>query len=147
MRKFEGLFSSLSGEWQTPQELFDELDGEFHFTLDACATPLNTKCPSFYSEESLDHIWPGRVFVNPPYGRKIGDWVRHAYTESQHCILNRVVVMLLPARTDTQWWHRYVMKANEIRFIEGRLHFPDEFGLDQGPASFPSCVVVFRPPA
>lgn len=134
------LFSSASGDWETPQELFDVLNEEFHFTLDACATPLNTKCPVFYSEDSLDHTWPGRVFCNPPYGRRILDWVRHAYTESQHCLRNEVVVMLLPSRTDTKWWHRWVMKADEIRFIEGRL----KFGGAKNSAPFPSCIVVFR---
>ena len=136
----QAMFSSASGDWETPQGLFDELNKEFGFTLDACATPLNTKCPLFYSEESLDRTWPGRVFVNPPYGREIGKWVSHAYTESQCCIGNEVVVMLLPSRTDTAWFHEYVLRADEIRFIRGRLKFSGW----HTSAPFPAMVVVFR---
>ena len=144
MGRFRGLFSSLSGDWQTPQGLFDELDKEFHFTLDACATWQTAKCPEFYQVDSLSKPWTGVVFCNPPYGCGIAEWVRKGYHSS---LLGATVVMLLPSRTDTKsWWHPYVMKADETRFIEGRLHFLDKWGLDQGPAPFPSCVVVFRPP-
>jgi site-specific DNA-methyltransferase (adenine-specific) len=145
--RFKGLYTSLSGEWRTPQELFDELDKEFHFILDPCGTSTNHKCPYYFAEAdgSLNRPWHEYdvVFVNPPYGRGIGKWTQKGLAES---ILGATVVMLLPARTDTAWWHNYVMRADEIRYIRGRLHFPDKYGLEQGPAPFPSCVVVFRPP-
>lgn len=135
------LFSSASGDWETPQELFDELDREFHFTLDAAATPANAKCRDFFTtgQNALHHAWPGRVFCNPPYGRELWKWVFQGYTEALCCLRNEVVVMLLPSRTDTQWWHDYVMKADEIRFIKGRLKFSGH----KNPAPFPSCIVVF----
>jgi len=135
-----GLFSSASHYWATPQEVFNSLDAEFHFTLDACATPENAKCARFYTEQEngLWRSWDGVVFVNPPYGRLIGEWIQKAYWEAVRggC----TVVMLLPARTDTRWWHGWVMKADEIRFIRGRL----KFGGAKTGAPFPSCIVVFR---
>jgi len=148
-RKFKGLYSSLSGEWRTPQGLFNELDREFDFNLDPCASTDSAKCGIFFGpkENGLATSWrlfgePSRAFVNPPYGRQIGAWIKKGYEES---LDGTLVVMLLPARTDTAWWHDYVMKATEIRYIRGRLHFLDEWGLDRGPAPFPSCVVIFRP--
>lgn len=136
----QAMFSSASGDWETPQGLFKELDNEFHFNLDACATPETAKCRSFYTvaDNALGRPWAGTVFVNPPYGRGITAWVAKAYSESQ--VWGRTVVMLLPARTDTSWWHDYVMKADEIRFIRGRL----KFGRAKNSAPFPSCVVIFR---
>ena len=136
----EGMFSSKSDEWETPQDLFDRLDAEFHFNLDPCATVEMAKCAKFYTKEQdgLAHSWVGdRAFVNPPYGREIGRWLRKANYESKaHGVL---VVMLVPARTDTQWWHNYVMEASEIRFIKGRIRF---VGAEHS-APFPSVVVVF----
>lgn len=135
------LFSSASGDWETPQELFDALNEEFHFTLDACATRENALCPVFYSEDSLTRPWYNNVYCNPPYGRQIGEWVRKGCLATS-CFEARVVVMLLPARTDTRWWHDWVMKADEIRFIRGRLKFSGH----KNSAPFPSCIVVFRSP-
>ncbi len=140
-----GLFSSARGDWETPQELFDELNEEFDFDLDVCATSHDTKCPVFIAPraDALSQHWgPQRaegwtVWCNPPYGRRIGKWVEKGYIESQHGL---TVVMLLPSRTDTIWWHEYVMKADDIRFIRGRLKFS---GHKTG-APFPSCIVVFR---
>jgi site-specific DNA-methyltransferase (adenine-specific) len=136
------LFSSASGEWETPRELFDVLDAEFRFTLDACATPANALCERYFCADALEQPWTGNVYCNPPYGRQIGEWVRKGCEEAQSGRAE-VVVMLLPARTDTRWWHDYVMKAGEIRFIRGRLRFS---GHKNG-APFPSCIVVFRRPA
>lgn len=141
------LMSSNSREWETPQEFFDKLDAEFHFELDPCATSANAKCRVYYTKETdgLSKDWAryeGAVFVNPPYGREIGEWVRKAYKEARE--YRATVVMLLPARTDTRWWHRWVMKAYEIRFVQGRLYFTDSDG-KTGRAPFPSAVVVFRP--
>ena len=131
------LFSSATGEWETPQEVFDALDLEFGgFDLDPCATAENAKCPNFYTkdDDGLDKPWGGKVFVNPPYGRSIGAWIKRCYEAPG------LVVALLPSRTDTAWWHDYVMKADEIRFIRGRL----KFGGAKNSAPFPSAIVVWR---
>lgn len=136
----KGLMSSNTNEWATPIKTFQELDAEFHFNLDPCATHENHKCDKYYTieEDGLQQDWGGqRVFCNPPYGRVIGDWVRKCYEESQKP--DTVVVMLIPARTDTAYFHDYIYhKAKEIRFVRGRLHFNEA-----GPAPFPSMIVVF----
>lgn len=138
----ELMFSSKTDLWETPQDLFDELNNEFQFTLDVCATPENAKCDKFYTKEQdgLKHPWKGTVWCNPPYGRGIGQWVRRALFAS---VSGSTVVMLLPARTDTKWFHDYIYKRNnvEIRFIRGRL----KFGGSKNSAPFPSMVVVFMP--
>ena len=133
---------SKSSEWATPQDLFDELDQEFNFTLDPCATHENHKCGRYYTraEDGLTQSWSGeRVFMNPPYGNEISLWVAKAYTES---LQGALVVCLIPSRTDTRYWHDYVMKADEIRFIEGRLRF---IGKATESAPFPSAIVIFQP--
>ena len=124
----KGLFSSASQHWTTPKELYDSLDAEFNFNDDPC--PL--------SENGIDGLlreWGTRTFCNPPYGRNIGKWINKGYNESQQ---GKLVVMLIPSRTDTKWFHEYVLKG-EIRFIKGRLKFGDA---KQG-APFPSAIVVF----
>ena len=132
-----GLFTSARGDWATPDEVFADLDAEIHFDLDPCAEPETAKCQRFYSGiEGLLSPWKGRVFVNPPYGRKIGAWVQRCALASENGA--SVVVGLLPARTDTAWFHSYCLKAREIRFIRGRLHFDG-----RGPAPFPSMIVVW----
>lgn len=136
------MFSSATDNWSTPQDFFDKLNDEFHFTLDVCADENNHKCEHYYTKEidGLSRPWIGTVWCNPPYGRKIGEWVRRAYISSQ--IGSATVVMLLPARTDTRWFHEYIYnKSNtEIRFIKGRL----KFGGCKNSAPFPSMVVIFR---
>lgn len=134
------MFSSKSAEWETPQELFNELNDEFHFTLDVCATAENAKCEHYYTQEQdgLARPWKGTVWCNPPYGRSIGSWVRRGLFASA---AGHTVVMLLPARTDTRWFHEYIYRKAEIRFIKGRL----KFGGSKNSAPFPSMVVVFRP--
>src|ERR1041385_5497086 len=99
-------FSSATPEWATPQDFFDELDKEFHFEIDVCATKENAKCKKFYTKEDdgLSYGWSGRVWCNPPYGREIGKWVAHAFLHSH----KGTTVMLLPARTDTRWFHDYI---------------------------------------
>ena len=138
----ELMFSSKTDLWETPQDLFDKLNNEFQFTLDVCATPENAKCDNFYTKEQdgLEYPWKGTVWCNPPYGRGIGQWVRRALFAS---VSGSTVVMLLPARTDTKWFHHYIYKRNnvEIRFIRGRL----KFGGSKNSAPFPSMVVVFMP--
>jgi len=136
------LFSSKTGEWSTPQDFFDKLNWRFGpFDLDPCATVHNTKCANFYTEaeDGLSKDWSGhKVFVNPPYGKGIDKWIEKAYNESMN--ESTRVVMLIPARTDTKYWHKYVMKAKEIHFIKGRL----KFGHSTNSAPFPSAVVVFE---
>lgn len=135
-----GLFSSKTSEWSTPDDLFLELESQYGpFNLDPCATPGNAKCLKFFTQvdDGLSLPWEGKVFMNPPYGREIGKWVKKAYEESQK---GSMVVCLLPARTDTRWFHDYCLKG-DIRFLKGRL----KFGGQTNPAPFPSMIVVFRP--
>jgi site-specific DNA-methyltransferase (adenine-specific) len=131
-------FSSATDLWSTPQDFYDKLDAEFHFTLDPCATHDNHKTDKYFTidDDGLKQDWSHDiVFMNPPYGRVIGDWMKKA-AES-----NTTVVCLVPARTDTKWWHDYVIEHNaEIRFIKGRL----KFGGQKNSAPFPSAVVIFR---
>ena len=136
----ELMFSSKTDLWETPKDLFDKLNEEFHFALDVCATPENAKCEEFYTKEQdgLKQPWKGTVWCNPPYGRQIGEWVRRAFLAS---VSGSTVVMLLPARTDTKWFHEYIYGKAEIRFIRGRL----KFGGSKNSAPFPSMVVVFMP--
>lgn len=132
-------FSSATNEWETPADLFYELDAEFHFTLDPCCTHENSKCAKHYTatEDGLSRSWAGEVvFMNPPYGRAIGAWIKKAYREA---MAGAVVVCLIPSRTDTAYWHDYVMSATEIRYIRGRLRF----GNSKNSAPFPSAIVVF----
>jgi site-specific DNA-methyltransferase (adenine-specific) len=131
-------FSSATVEWETPRALFDELSGIYGgFTLDPCATRDNAKCTRYFTreEDGLRQPWDGKVFVNPPYGRGIGLWVRKAYEES---LKGALVVCLLPARTDTRWWQDYA-KCGHVWFLRGRL----KFGNAKNAAPFPSAIVTF----
>jgi len=133
-------FSSADNTWETPQDFFQKLDEEFNFTLDPCATAETAKCEKYYTEadNGLQQDWQGEsVFMNPPYGREIKHWLKKAYEESRK--YHTQVVCLIPSRTDTKYWHEYVMKANEIRFVKGRL----KFGNATNSAPFPSAVVIF----
>ena len=144
------MFSSKSSEWETPQDFFDKLNKEFKFTLDPCCTHENKKCEKYYTmeEDGLSKSWKDEiVFVNPPYA-DIGRWVKKAYEESANN--NAAVVMLIPARTDTKYWHDYIMEmATAVYFIKGRLKFYNKVIADYtgkndlSPAPFPSVVVVF----
>lgn len=130
------FFSSKSEEWATPQDFFEQIDKEFHFNLDACATAENAKCDKYYTKEQdgLSQEWNGIVWCNPPYGRSIGMWVKKAYESKA------TVVLLVPARTDTKWFHAYVLGKAEVRFVKGRL----KFGGCKNSAPFPSMLVVYR---
>jgi phage N-6-adenine-methyltransferase len=132
-------FSSATDLHTTPQSFFDALDAEFHFTLDVCACPENAKCKEFYTKEQdgLAQAWFGTVWMNPPYGREIGKWVEKANIAAGY---GATVVCLLPARTDTNWWHDHCTQ-HEVRFVRGRL----KFGGAIHNAPFPSAVVVMRP--
>ncbi len=134
------MFSSKTDLWETPQDFFDDLDLEFHFDLDVCALPKNAKCGRYYTpeEDGLAQPWEGTCWLNPPYGREIGRWVKKAADSATG---GATVVMLLPARTDTRWFHDYIYGKAEIRFVKGRL----KFGGAKNSAPFPSMVVVFRP--
>lgn len=134
------LYSSKSEEWATPQYLFDELDKEFHFTLDPCCTHENAKCEKHFTvvEDGLKQDWTGEtVFCNPPYGRKLPRWIEKCAKSAGD---GTTVVMLIPARTDTKAFHEYIYGKAEIRFIKGRLAFGDS----KTSAPFPSMVVIFR---
>ena len=139
-----GLFTSDKDYWETPKGLFDELNEEFSFDLDVAASHSNAKLPKYYTveDDALKQKWAGSVFVNPPYGREIKHWVKKAYEESllSH---NKCVVMLIPSRTDTSYWHDYIFgKAKDIRFLRGRIKF-ELNGETKQSAPFPSAVVVF----
>ena len=134
-------FSSKSNEWTTPQHLFDELNQEFNFTLDPCATEENAKCSKHFTieDDGLSKDWSNDVvFMNPPYGREIKKWIKKAYEESLN---GATVVCLIPARTDTTYWHDFIFdKADDIKFLKGRL----KFGNGKNSAPFPSAIVVYK---
>jgi phage N-6-adenine-methyltransferase len=133
-------FSSATDEWSTPQTFFDALNAEFGFTLDVCATDTNAKCKRYFTraDDGLKQPWGSdRCWMNPPYGRQIGTWMAKAYAAAASGAL---VVCLVPARTDTGWWQDYAARADEIRFVRGRLRF----GNARNAAPFPSAVVIFQ---
>jgi site-specific DNA-methyltransferase (adenine-specific) len=136
-----GLFyTEQRQDWATPRDLFEALDREFHFTLDVCASAENAKVPQHLTEEdnALMLEWSGACYMNPPYA-KMEQWVRKAHLEACR---GAVVVCLLPVRTDTSWWHEWVTKAREVRFIRGRVRFEGT----TSSAPFASAVVVFDRP-
>ena len=134
------MFSSVRIDYPTPDDVYKQLNDEFDFTLDPCANLENAKCRNFYTAEQdgLSKKWTGKVYMNPPYGRDIGRWIAKAYRSvtQKECEL---VVALIPSRTDTRWWHDYVMKADEIRFVKGRIKFDGK-----NSAPFPSAIVIWR---
>ncbi len=137
----KAMIMSERDDWETPTDLFEKLNKEFNFQLDVCASDENAKCKKYFTKKNnaLKLAWNHHesIFMNPPYGRKIGPFIKRAYEESQ---LNCTVVCLLPARTDTKWFHDYCVKG-EIRFIKGRLKFSNS----KNNAPFPSMIVIFRP--
>ena len=140
------FMSSERMDWETPQTLFDELDAEFHFTVDAAASDANAKCARYYTVEQngLDQDWGReRVFCNPPYGRDVARWARKAYREAAKP--GTLVVLLVAARTDTLWFHDYIWngKASEVRFLRGRLRFELD-GEPGNAAPFPSLIAIYR---
>ena len=135
----KAMFSSASDDWETPQWLFDKLNDEFHFTIDVCASKENAKVSRFYTKEQngLNQDWTGEtVWCNPPYGRQIKHWIYKAY---QHFIGGGRAVLLIPARTETSWFHDYIYGQAEVRFIRGRLHFNNS----KWNAPFPSMIVIY----
>lgn len=140
-----------STEWETPTEFFQRLHLEFEFRIDVCASDKNHKCLRYLTEEcdALQVSWhkcipsgiKASVWMNPPYGRGIGAWVKKAYEESRYGL---TVVGLLPANTGPEWWHEYVMRASEIRLVRGRIHFLQD-GEPRKDTNFDSAVVIWRP--
>jgi phage N-6-adenine-methyltransferase len=130
------MFSSKTDLWETPQDLFDKYNRVYHFDTDVCALESNAKCENFYTPEidGLSQEWTGVCWCNPPYGRTLKKWVKKA------CESSATVVMLLPARTDTKWFHEYCLPYGKIEFLKGRVKFGDA----KTGAPFPSMVVVFE---
>jgi phage N-6-adenine-methyltransferase len=136
MAEFKTKFNTGKQDWETPESIFDPLNREFCFNLDVCAIPSNTKCEKYFTPEQngLNKKWRGMCWMNPPFGQQ-SKWVKKAYEESQN---GATVVCLLPARTNTNWWHDYCMKG-EIRFIRGRPKFKGaKHGLPQ-----PLAIIIF----
>jgi site-specific DNA-methyltransferase (adenine-specific) len=133
-----GLYTSNTDEWETPQELFDSLNKQYSFTLDVSANDENKKCNKYFTkeEDGLLQDWSkDTCWMNPPYGREIAKWVKKAFES------NTTVVCLLPARTDTKWFHDYIYNKAQVKFIRGRL----KFGGAKWNAPFPSMIAVFSP--
>lgn len=130
------MFSSKTDMWSTPQDLFDRYDAIYHFETDVCAVAENAKCEKYYTPEmdGLKQEWTGCCWCNPPYGKQIVEWVKKA------ALSDATVVMLLPARTDTRWFHKWCLPYGKIEFLRGRL----KFGGSKWSAPFPSMVVVFE---
>jgi len=141
--KTDVLFSRQRETWETPQDFFDAINKEFHFTLDSCALPQSAKCKTYFTpnDDGLLQPWHGNVWCNPPYDREIPKWLSKAAQETGSGNAD-LVVLLIPARTDTQWFHDYVYQKSgvEVRFIKGRL----KFGGSKNNAPFPSMLVIFR---
>jgi len=146
-------YSSASNEWETPKSLFDEYDATYHFQLDAAATKENALCQSFFTieDDALTKDWSiyRSVWLNPPYGRIIGKFMKKAWEESEK---GCTVVCLIPARTDTKYFHDYCLKYGKVKFLRGRLKFINralpsyrsDGNFKSSPAPFPSCIVVFN---
>lgn len=132
----KGLLSSTTAEWATPQDFFDAQNLIHKFTLDVCADSTNAKCPIYFDKQAdgLKQTWAGTCWMNPPYGREIGKWMQKAYQSAAN---GTIVVCLVPARTDTKWWHDYAIKGH-VTFIKGRLKFGDA----KNSAPFPSALIV-----
>ncbi len=136
--RIDACLSSKNMEWETPQDFFDGLNKRFHFSIDVCENDKNAKCPVYYTPEQdgLKQPWAGNCWMNPHYGREIGKWIKKAYEESRKWA---TVVCLIPSRTDTAYWHDYVMKSDKVEFVRERL----KFGGATENAPFPNAVVIF----
>lgn len=139
----ETMFSSKTDMWETPKHFFEKLNRIYRFDIDVCAVPQNAKCAKFYTpeEDGLKQEWKGHCWCNPPYGRDVGKWVKKARDSAEN---GATVVMLLPARTDTAWFHDYIMHGGvptSICFVRDRI----KFGNAKNNAPFPSIVVTFNP--
>jgi site-specific DNA-methyltransferase (adenine-specific) len=138
-----GMMSSLTDQWATPNELFEKYNQRFGFTLDVCASDWNHKCEKYFTvdDDGLAQDWGSEIcWMNPPYGREIGKWMAKAFDASKN---GATVVCLVPARTDTAWWHDYAMRGGVIEFIRGRIKFVSPQG-QANSAPFPSAIVIFN---
>ena len=139
--KMKVHYSSKSNEWTTPDDFYSNLDKRFGFTLDPASDGVNAKCDKFYTQEDdgLSQDWYNdTVFCNPPYGRELKHWVKKAYDESLKS--DNKIVLLIPARPDTRYWHDYIFGKASIYFVKGRL----KFGNGKNSAPFPSAVIVYN---
>lgn len=144
-------FKSGNKEWETPEAFFKPYEKEFNIKLDVCATAANAKCKAYFDKKlnGLHTSWStvnglishgkAACWMNPPYGRGIEKWVKKAHDESLKGV---TTVALLPARTDTSWFHNYIYNKHEVRFLKGRIKFVDA----PSSAPFPSMIVIFSPP-
>ena len=144
---YKAVMSSDKQDWETPQELFEKLNDEFHFELDAFASDKNAKCKHYFTEEddSFQQDWTKykSIFINPPYTSKVQDEVLKKINDTISTDWDGVIVLLIPARTDTKRWHDYIFnKADDIRFLRGRLKFEID-GVPKGTSTFPSAVIVY----
>lgn len=141
----KGMFTSNRDDWRTPSALYETLDQTFHFKLDAAASDQNHKAPIWFTKEqdALKQNWNvgGSVFCNPPYGKQIGKWVEKAHNEARK---GATIVMLLPARTETKWFHKHIFGCAKVIFCRGRIRFEDENGIAKQNAPFPSCIVIYN---
>jgi len=138
------MFSSKNNCWCTPRDFFNKLNEEFNFTIDPCCTSKSALCKKYFTpnEDGLIQDWGGEiVFMNPPYGRELSKWIKKAFEESKKP--NTIIVCLIPSRTDTRYFHDYILDKAEIRFIKGRLKFTNEEGIGLYPAPFPSLLAIY----
>ncbi|WP_349533975.1 DNA N-6-adenine-methyltransferase [Leuconostoc citreum] len=137
------LFSSKKMDWETPQLFFEELNKKYKFDLDACASDDNHKVDNYFTEEdnALTKLWNGNVFVNPPYGRELYSFVEKSYSEHSRDN-NRFIVLLIPDRTDTKYWHEFIQGKAAIKFLKGRLKF-EISGIASDAAPFPSALIIY----
>lgn len=135
----QSWFNAKSVEYETPDNIWHPLDKEFGFTLDVAATPGNAKCKKYYTaaDDGLKQDWSGVCWMNPPYGRVMKTWVRKAHSEWKRGV---TVVALIPARTNTGWWHDCVQDIATVRFIRGEVAFK---GFERG-LWMPMCVVIWH---
>lgn len=141
----KALFTSNKEDWETPQDFYDRLNAKYHFEWDLAASDDNAKCDNYFTRDdnSLEQDWEGlsgNLFLNPPYGRELKLWVKKAATTGLKDKQN--LVMLIPSRTDTSYWHDYIFNHAEIKFLRGRLKFQVD-GVSGDSAPFPSAVVIY----
>ncbi|XSE68758.1 DNA N-6-adenine-methyltransferase [Lactiplantibacillus plantarum] len=141
----KALFTSNKEDWETPQDFYDRLNAKYHFEWDLAASDDNAKCSCYFTRDdnSLEQDWQGlsgNLFLNPPYGRELKLWVKKAATTGLKDKQN--LVMLIPSRTDTSYWHDYIFNHAEIKFLRGRLKFEVD-GISGDSAPFPSAVVIY----
>lgn len=137
------IATAQTDEWETPQDLFDRLNEEFHFDLDPCATKENAKCKNFFTKEDngLNKEWFGNVFINPPF-KQVAEWVEKAYDQKKNNTQIKTIVMLIASRTDTRWFHNYIYNQAEVRFVKGRVKY--KLNGKESVAPFPSMIVIFK---